>query len=34
MTLQAAHPGQASIGAVSMQGSNLTLAQFNVNGEV
>jgi len=33
-TLQAAHPGAATIGATTLEGTDLTLAHFKVNGEV
>jgi hypothetical protein len=34
VVLQAANPGMANIGAVQMNGAYLTLAQFNVTGEI
>jgi hypothetical protein len=33
VTVRAAHPGQATIAGVTMQGSNLTVANFDISGE-
>ena len=34
VTVRAEHPGKAVLGGATMQGARLTLARFNVNGEV
>jgi hypothetical protein len=34
VTLRAAHPGQATIGATTLAGNDLTLARFEIDGEV
>ena len=34
VVVRAANPGEATIAGASLQGSNVTLAQFNVNGEI